>query len=225
MPHLESDIPTIVAHSLDASWAKVSPAFPAHWTMMVFHWRDESDVVRSRYFWRTYSHHRAVAIFLPWLHHMLKGFQVMTHGCRVPVWFAYSSAIQAMIWLLVLTSGAGTSLVGQTCGAMALMYALLSLSSSVIESCLGSTMIHHLPHHSGMPTVAHLKLIHADSDFTSSSDTSWWNLIPHLNGPLTLLCWDLRHIHLMSDQLSFSISSSTSTIFIGSSRISTRCSS
>jgi hypothetical protein len=76
-----------------------------------------------------------------------------------------------MICPLVFTSGAGTSLVGQICFQTASIYPLESLSNSVVDSFFGFTIIPHFPHPSGKSTTAVLKLIHAESDFTSSNDT------------------------------------------------------
>jgi hypothetical protein len=71
---------------------------------------------------------------------------------------------------------------------------LLNCSNSRSESSLGLTITHHFPHHNGIHTTEHFKLIHADNDITSSLLTSWWNLIHHLYGHLMLLCWDLNQV-------------------------------
>ena len=83
--------------------------------------------------------------------------------------------IQAMIWALVLTSGAGMSFSGPMrtldLGGVAAGQALELLLS---ESFLGSTMTPPLPPPYGMPTTAHFQVIHIARALTSSRLTSWW---------------------------------------------------
>ena len=81
---------------------------------------------------------------------------------------------QAMIWGVVLTSGAGMSRSGPTSTEISVKKRRLSASSSFIESFLGSTTTPPLPPPYGMPTTAHFQVIHIARALTSSIETSWW---------------------------------------------------
>ena len=84
------------------------------------------------------------------------------------------SIIQAMIWALVLTSGAGMSFSGPTRTSISVKKRRVRPSSSFWLSFLGSTMTPPLPPPYGMPTTAHFQVIHIARALTSSSETSWW---------------------------------------------------
>ncbi len=81
---------------------------------------------------------------------------------------------QAMIWGVVLTSGAGMSRSGPMRIEISVKYRRLRPSSSFLESFLGSTVTPPLPPPYGIPTTAHFQVIHIASARTSSSVTSWW---------------------------------------------------
>ena len=82
--------------------------------------------------------------------------------------------IQAMVWALVFTSGAGMSRSGPMIGLSSVVKRRVRPSTSFRESCLGSTMTPPLPPPYGMSTTAHFQVIHIASARTSSSVTSWW---------------------------------------------------
>ena len=84
------------------------------------------------------------------------------------------SIIQAMLWGVVLTSGAGMSRSGPMSTLISVVNRRVSASSSFMESFLGSTMTPPLPPPYGMPTTAHFQVIHIARAFTSSIETSWW---------------------------------------------------
>jgi hypothetical protein len=78
----------------------------------------------------------------------------------------------AMIWSLVLTSGAGTSLSGPMASMISAMYRRVSASSSRRDMRVGSQMTPPLPPPNGTCATAHFQVIHAASAVTSSSVTS-----------------------------------------------------
>jgi Na+/H+-translocating membrane pyrophosphatase len=119
---------------------------------------------------------------------ILSGFQVKLQGEFTQASLEYSSIIQAIICGLVLTSGAGTSVSGHKYLNNSLTYHLESLSNSHDDNSFGFTIIQPFHHQSGISATAVLKVIHIDNAFTSSLETSWWNLIHHLNGHLASLC-------------------------------------
>ncbi len=82
--------------------------------------------------------------------------------------------IQAMVWALVFTSGAGMSRSGPMSGLISVAKRRVRPSSSRFESCLGSTMTPPLPPPYGMFTTEHFQVIHIASARTSSRVTSWW---------------------------------------------------
>ena len=82
--------------------------------------------------------------------------------------------IQAMIWALVLTSGAGMSRSGPMRTSISVKKRRVRPSSSFIDSFLGSTITPPLPPPYGMPTTAHFQVIHIARALTSSIETSWW---------------------------------------------------
>ena len=81
---------------------------------------------------------------------------------------------QAMIWGVVLTSGAGMSRSGPMRTEISVKNRRLRPSSSRWDSFLGSTLTPPLPPPYGMPTTAHFQVIHIARALTSSSVTSWW---------------------------------------------------
>ncbi|MEI8253169.1 MAG: hypothetical protein WCG25_05500 [bacterium] len=96
---------------------------------------------------------------------------MITPGVHTPTNFEYSSTIHHIISHVVFTSGAGTSTSFQIKGVSLAANHLDNLSSSHLDKVLGSTMIHHFHHHSGIPTTEVFRLIHADRDITSSLET------------------------------------------------------
>ena len=124
---------------------------------------------------------------------IVRGLPVNDPGENVPTSLLYSSIIQAMIFGLVFTSGAGTSVFGPIYLYSSRTYPRASLSSSPSLSVFGLTMIPHFPHPIGRSTTAHLNVIHIDSALTSSRFTSWWKRIPPLKGPRASLCCDRYH--------------------------------
>ena len=75
---------------------------------------------------------------------------------------------QAMIWGVVLTSGAGMSRSGPMRTSISVKNRRLRPSSSFCDSFLGSTMTPPLPPPYGMPTTAHFQVIHIARALTSS---------------------------------------------------------
>ena len=96
---------------------------------------------------------------------------------------------QAMIWALVLTSGAGMSRSGPMRTSISVKNRRVRCSSSFSESFFGSTITPPLPPPYGMPTTAHFQVIHIARALTSSRLTSWWKRMPPLAGPRPRLCW------------------------------------
>ena len=82
--------------------------------------------------------------------------------------------IQAMVWALVLTSGAGMSRSGPISGLISVVKRRVRPSTSRAQSFFGSTMTPPLPPPYGMFTQAHFQVIHMASARTSSRVTSWW---------------------------------------------------
>lgn len=124
--------------------------------------------------------------------------------------------------LLVLTSGAGISVSGPMYAAIARIYARERRSSSSGERLLGSTITPHFPHHKGRFATAHLRDIHKLSVATSSLSTCGWNLIPHLYGHLTLLCWDLYPWKTRKEPSSIITGRDTSIMRSGANSLSIR---
>jgi hypothetical protein len=102
----------------------------------------------------------------------VSGFHVNDPGEYFHTNNEYSSIIQDMIFGLVLTSGAGTSVSGPIYLYKALTYHLESLSNSPSDNSFGFTIIPHFPPPSGISTTAHLIVIHIERAFTSDLDTS-----------------------------------------------------
>ena len=86
----------------------------------------------------------------------------------------YVSMIQAIVWALVLTSGAGMSRSGPISTSISVAKRRVRFSSSRDDSFLGSTITPPLPPPNGMPTTAHFQVIHIARALTSSIETSWW---------------------------------------------------
>ncbi len=82
--------------------------------------------------------------------------------------------IQAIVWALVLTSGAGMSRSGPMSGLISVVNRRVMPSTSRRVSFLGSTITPPLPPPYGMFTQAHFQVIHIASARTSSRVTSWW---------------------------------------------------
>ncbi len=82
--------------------------------------------------------------------------------------------IQAIVWALVLTSGAGMSFSGPMRTLISVVKRRVRPSSSRMESFLGSTRTPPLPPPKGMPTTAHFQVIHMARARTSLRVTSWW---------------------------------------------------
>ena len=76
--------------------------------------------------------------------------------------------IQAIVWALVLTSGAGMSRSGPIRTSISVAKRRVRFSSSRGESFLGSTITPPLPPPNGMPTTAHFQVIHIARALTSS---------------------------------------------------------
>jgi hypothetical protein len=79
-----------------------------------------------------------------------------------------------MIWGVVLTSGAGTSLSGPTTSTSSAAYRRVTRSSSLRESVAGSHVTPPLPPPNGRSTTAHFQVIQKASAVTSSSVTPGW---------------------------------------------------
>ena len=84
----------------------------------------------------------------------------------------YVSIIQAIVWLLVFTSGAGISDSGPMITAISVVKRRVRRSISPIESCFGSTVTPPFPPPYGRSITAHFHDIHIESAFTSSMFTS-----------------------------------------------------
>ena len=82
--------------------------------------------------------------------------------------------IQAIVWALVLTSGAGMSRSGPMRRLISVVKRRVRRSSSRMLSCFGSTMTPPLAPPYGMFTQAHFQVIHIASARTSSRVTSGW---------------------------------------------------
>ena len=100
------------------------------------------------------------------------GFPVTTPNLLRPFSTENSSAIHAMIWGLVYTSGAGMSFSGPTIGSTARMYPRDNSSNSRGLNSFESTITPPLAPPRGIPTTAHLIVIHMANAFTSSMSTS-----------------------------------------------------
>ena len=82
--------------------------------------------------------------------------------------------IQAIVWALVLTSGAGMSRSGPMSRLISVVKRRVRPSTSRRLSFFGSTITPPLAPPYGMLTQAHFQVIHIASARTSSSVTSWW---------------------------------------------------
>jgi hypothetical protein len=120
----------------------------------------------------TYTPHCAVAAPLPKEPPLVRGFPVNEPGEYFQTSIEYSSIIQDIIFGLVLTSGAGTSVSGPIYLYNALTYHLESLSNSPSDNSFGLTIIPHFPPPSGISTTAHFIVIHIERALTSDLDTS-----------------------------------------------------
>jgi len=93
----------------------------------------------------------------------------MTPGVYWPTSLEYSSIIQPIIWGVLPTSGAGTSLRGPRFFQMPATQPRHRRSFSPTESVLGSRIAPPLPPPSGMSATAHFQVIHMASARTVSS--------------------------------------------------------
>ena len=105
--------------------------------------------------------------------------------CSLP----YSSIIQAIVWALVLTSGAGMSRVGPRTFSILSMNERVTFWSSASESFSGSQLTPPLAPPNGTLATAVFQVISEASARTSSTFTSGWNRTPPLYGPRAPLCW------------------------------------
>ena len=96
---------------------------------------------------------------------------------------SYSSIIHAMIWGVVYTSGAGTSLETDRNAATARMYARARRSFSPSDIVLGLQVTPPLAPPSGMSTTDVFQVIHAASARTVSMVSSGCQRRPPLVGP------------------------------------------
>ena len=101
------------------------------------------------------------------------GLPVTTPGWK-PWYLPYWSAIQAIVWALVLTSGAGMSSDGPMITWIWSTNFRVSRCSSPIDSVFGSTVTPPLPPPNGMPTTAVFQVIRLASALTSSSLACGW---------------------------------------------------
>ena len=100
------------------------------------------------------------------------GLPVVTPGKLPRCALLYASSIHAISRPLVPISGAGISLCGPNTSDSAIVYAFVKRSNSPRLNFLGSHLIPPFPPPYGRLATAHLKVIHADNAFTSSSHTS-----------------------------------------------------
>jgi len=112
---------------------------------------------------------------------------------------SYSSSIQAMICGVVLTSGAGISLVTPTSWAIARMYPRASRSFSPSESTFGSQITPPFPPPRGISTTAVFHVIQVESARTVSTVSSGCQRTPPFAGPRAVLCWILNPWNILVD--------------------------
>ena len=87
---------------------------------------------------------------------------------------------QAIVWALVLTSGAGMSRVGpRTLSILSMKERAICWSSLDSSSCAGQSTPPLAPPN-GTPATAVFQVISEASARTSSMSTSWWNRTPPL---------------------------------------------
>ncbi len=110
MPPSESEIATIFAHSSDKSEAIVNQAFHAPCITTVL--PASVSFLSPKIVESTYNPPLAVAAHRHLDHPEVRGFPVKLPGVYSHTSLEYSSIIQAIIFGLVFTSGAGTSCVG-----------------------------------------------------------------------------------------------------------------
>src|SRR4029453_6612443 len=166
--------------------ASHEPALPNPWMATGVSSRRHPRALTSRS--RQIAEPRPVAASRPRDPPRMTGLPVMTAGFG-PCLLEYSSAIQPMIFGVVLTSGAGTSTWGPITSAMARMKARDRRSSSASDSSLGSNWTPPLPPPKGMFISAVFHVIKAEKHRISSRLTFGWNRSPPLKGPRALLYW------------------------------------
>ena len=96
--------------------------------------------------------------------------------------------IQAIVWALVFTSGAGMSRSGPMRSSISVVYRRVSVSSCCWLMVFGSQTTPPFAPPYGMPTTAHFHVIHIASALTSPSETDGWYRMPPLPGPRVVLC-------------------------------------
>src|SRR5262249_32493657 len=100
------------------------------------------------------------------------GLPVTTDVVVWPTCIEQVSITHAMIWSLVLTSGAGTSFSGPMASTISATYRRVSASISRFDIFDGSQVTPPLPPPNGMCATAHFQVIQAASAVTSSRVTA-----------------------------------------------------
>jgi hypothetical protein len=117
------------------------------------------------------------------------GLPVTTPGTEKPRCIDTVSMIQAIVWALVPTSGAGMSESGPMMPSSSVAKRRVSASSSVELIEPGSHVTPPFAPPNGTSTSAHFQVIHIASARTSSMSVLGWKRNPPLAGPRATLCW------------------------------------